>query len=267
MYQHIKEHKVNQQILIVGKDEKNNEEEALHFSKSLLKEYGPEENKGDLMSVVPEKNLISIDQVREISRFFSMRPLQHEIKIALILAADHLNVQASNALLKTLEEPPSYGYVILTAKSERAVLDTIRSRCWLIFNNKSYDLTEAFDTKDFYRLLRAIYLRDFAYTFQQKDFWDEQRERLLFEMKRFLRDVYIFQMTGEASLMRFSEGKSTKEKESFFDLVRRYQTMSSADLERIMDQIDKMKWSLKNNVNMRLTMETLIVEIMEALYD
>ena len=57
-----------------------------------------------------------------------MPPLETSKKIAIIENAQHLNASCSNALLKTLEEPPTYALIILQTNSASRILPTIRSR-------------------------------------------------------------------------------------------------------------------------------------------
>ncbi|MGC9360347.1 MAG: DNA polymerase III subunit delta' [Anaerolineae bacterium] len=72
---------------------------------------------------------ISIDQVRELRKFLSLTPFQASRRIALLLDFDDASTEASNALLKSLEEPPAHSILILTATSPQAILPTILSRC------------------------------------------------------------------------------------------------------------------------------------------
>lgn len=64
----------------------------------------------------------------------SLRPVCGGRRIAVIDDADAFNAESANALLKTLEEPPSYSLLILLAEDPGSLLPTIRSRCqWLRF--------------------------------------------------------------------------------------------------------------------------------------
>ncbi len=81
----------------------------------------------DLTEVVPEGAFTTIGQVREVVRLASGRPFEGTRR-AFILQADTLNVQASNALLKTLEEPEGETVFLLVATSREGVLPTILSR-------------------------------------------------------------------------------------------------------------------------------------------
>lgn len=75
------------------------------------------------------KKSISVDQARELPEFFSMSPSKAAYRVAIVDAADDLNVNAANALLKVLEEPPERGVLFLITHAPGRLLPTIRSRC------------------------------------------------------------------------------------------------------------------------------------------
>ncbi len=75
------------------------------------------------------KKSISVDQARDLPEFFSKSPSQAHYRVAIIDAADDLNLNAANALLKVLEEPPERGVVFLVTHAPGRLLATIRSRC------------------------------------------------------------------------------------------------------------------------------------------
>jgi DNA polymerase-3 subunit delta' len=75
------------------------------------------------------KKSISVDQARDLPEFFSKSPSQARYRVAIIDAADDLNVNAANALLKVLEEPPERGVLFLVSHAPGRLLATIRSRC------------------------------------------------------------------------------------------------------------------------------------------
>lgn len=75
------------------------------------------------------KKAISVDQARHLPEFFAKSPSQARYRVAIIDTADDLNVNAANALLKILEEPPERGVVFLITHAPGRLLATIRSRC------------------------------------------------------------------------------------------------------------------------------------------
>lgn len=78
------------------------------------------------------KEGIKIEQVRETIEMIGLSPLMSEKKVCLISRAENLGIEAANALLKTLEEPPADSILILTTNSEKRLPRTIISRCQMI---------------------------------------------------------------------------------------------------------------------------------------
>jgi len=76
-----------------------------------------------------EGGTLKVDQVREARRSLTLKPYQSKYRVALFLRFQEANDNASNALLKTLEEAPSYAVLILTADQVEGLLPTISSRC------------------------------------------------------------------------------------------------------------------------------------------
>lgn len=88
-------------------------------------------NHPDIIFVTHEKpSSIGVDEIREqVVEDAGIRPYRGNKKIYLIPDASKMTVQAQNALLKTLEEPPAYCHIMLIADNVDILLPTIRSRC------------------------------------------------------------------------------------------------------------------------------------------
>lgn len=76
----------------------------------------------------PNRSDVLIEQIRSLIDSLGAKPVRAPRRVAIIDDAETLNLPAQNALLKTLEEPPGYTVIILVSSSERALLDTVRSR-------------------------------------------------------------------------------------------------------------------------------------------
>ena len=76
-----------------------------------------------------DKKNIEIDQIREIIKFTNQSSFNNKLKFIIIDDVENLNINSSNALLKSLEEPNLNVYFILIFNSEMKISDTIRSRC------------------------------------------------------------------------------------------------------------------------------------------
>ena len=74
---------------------------------------------------------IRLNQIKEIIEFLGKKPLESERSIVIIEDIEKMNESASNALLKTLEEPNKGLFILITQRPEK-LLSTIRSRCQLI---------------------------------------------------------------------------------------------------------------------------------------
>ena len=79
-----------------------------------------------------EGGTLKVDQIREARRALNLKPYQARYRVALFLRFQEANDNAANALLKTLEEAPSYAVLILTADNPEQLLPTIVSRCEVI---------------------------------------------------------------------------------------------------------------------------------------
>ena len=76
-----------------------------------------------------EGGTLKVDQIREVRKSITYKPYQSKYRVALFLRFQEANDNAANALLKTLEEAPSYAVLILTADNPEQLLPTILSRC------------------------------------------------------------------------------------------------------------------------------------------
>jgi DNA polymerase-3 subunit delta' len=83
----------------------------------------------DVGMAKPYGRAILVDQMRDLEREANFRPYEGAARLFLIEDADKLNDASSNALLKTLEEPPVTSHLILITARPAALLPTIRSRC------------------------------------------------------------------------------------------------------------------------------------------
>ncbi len=86
----------------------------------------------DIGLVVPYNKNILVDAIRELEIEANFRPYEATARFFIIDDADKMNDSASNALLKTLEEPPAVSHLFLITSRPDALLPTIRSRCQML---------------------------------------------------------------------------------------------------------------------------------------
>jgi len=104
--------------------------ECRHCKKILAMAREPEASAHpDVITLVPDGRQIKIAQVREVLRIVPFPPIEARFRIVIVDPADALGEEAANALLKTLEEPPSRTRFILLTSRPAALLTTIKSRC------------------------------------------------------------------------------------------------------------------------------------------
>ena len=141
----IANHKISHAYILTGEAGMGRKSIANAFAMTLLCEKGGSEpcmschsckqvmsgNHPDLIYVTHEKpGSIGVDDVREqINDTIMIRPYSSYYKIYIVDEAEKMTVQAQNALLKTIEEPPSYAVIILITTNQEAFLPTILSRC------------------------------------------------------------------------------------------------------------------------------------------
>ena len=98
----------------------------------------------DIFRVKPQSKSrsILIDEIRALNQLLRQTALENGWKVAIINYADRLNDQASNALLKSLEEPPEKTLILLVTQSPQELLPTVRSRCqWIFLGNNELEST------------------------------------------------------------------------------------------------------------------------------
>lgn len=75
------------------------------------------------------KTVITVDEARKLKNFFALSATEGGRRVVIVDAADEMNPNAANALLKLLEEPPADAVILLVAHQPSRLLPTIRSRC------------------------------------------------------------------------------------------------------------------------------------------
>ncbi len=85
----------------------------------------------DIKNISPAtaKKVITVDQIRDLSRHMLLKAQMSGNKVAVISPAEQMNISAANSLLKTLEEPPEYSLLILVSSRPSMLPATVRSRC------------------------------------------------------------------------------------------------------------------------------------------
>ena len=114
--------------IIVGEDGIGKSNLANKLSRIILGKF-EERDYIDIINYRCKKASFGVDDVRGIVDEINKKPFEGDKKVIIIYDGNKLTVQAQNALLKTIEEPPKGVYIILLCESLELILDTIKSRC------------------------------------------------------------------------------------------------------------------------------------------
>ena len=86
----------------------------------------------DVMEVSPQKDVIKIEQMRLLKSTAYLKPMVGKKRVFIISDAEKMREEASNSLLKILEEPPSFSHIFLCTANPYLILPTIKSRCQVL---------------------------------------------------------------------------------------------------------------------------------------
>ncbi len=130
-----------QSFLIIAK----NKNEASSYTADLLKEKGV--NSLDINLQIYEKTM-GIADVRNIQKAILLKPFRGKTKAVIIDTYESITLEAQNALLKILEEPPANTIIVIMTAKRELILPTIISRCKIIvLKEKENKLTKANSTE------------------------------------------------------------------------------------------------------------------------
>lgn len=87
----------------------------------------------DVKILAPEKDVITVNNIREVEEFVSFQPLEGKYKVVIIKQAHKMNHAAANAFLKTVEEPPLRTTIILICENIHTLPEPLISRCFKIY--------------------------------------------------------------------------------------------------------------------------------------
>jgi len=224
--------KVSHAYIITGSVAGNRYDAAYDFAIKALDE---QDQKGhpDLVELTHEKpGTISVDEIRsQVTDQLAIKPFRASRKVVIIDEAEKMTVQAQNALLKTIEEPPAYAVILLLTSAEQMLLETIRSRCITVRLSEEDDADESEQKAEFISILRGDKDAQFKDT--------EEIAAFLETARTYFRDILVEKKTTMFGGSRYS-----------FE-----------ELGRILAAIDEAETRLKFNVNPELSIKLLMMEI------
>ena len=255
-------------------------------------------NHPDIIRVTHEKpNSISVDDIRtQVNHTVDIKPYQGPYKVYIIPQADLMTVQAQNALLKTIEEPPEYAVFLLLTENAEMLLPTINSRCVMLKLRNIKDtlikkyLMEKLQIPDYKAYMCAAFAQGNmgrAIMLANSEHFNEIREEAV-QLLKYIHEmelseivtavknitVYKLEITDYLDIIMIWYRdvllyKATKEidKVVFKDQIpfikEQAKKSSYEGIELILKSIENAKARLKANVNFDLVMELLFLTIKE----
>ena len=319
-HEQIKEHfknavetgKVSHAYILSGEAGMGRKSLANAFALSLLCEKGKPEpcmqchacrqvlsgNHPDLIYVTHEKPAsIGVDEIREqINNTIMIRPYSSYYKIYIVDEAEKMTVQAQNALLKTIEEPPSYAVILLLTTNQDAFLPTILSRCvqlklkplrdsvvkeYLIQSLKveeaQAEIYAAFARGNLGKAIHLASSEEFKLLYREvltllKNVKEMDIAMLLDYIKKMQEENLILDECLDFMQLWYRDilmYKVTKDmnclifKEEYTAVSRLCQNSSYEGLEAVLNAIDKAKARLAANVNTELALELMLLTMKE----
>jgi len=185
----------------------------------------------------------SIDSAREIKSSLTRRPYQSLAITIILVEAQSLTIEAQNALLKTLEEPPGPTQIYLTAQTVDSFLPTVRSRCHLIDLGPIETSLNEEDLKKAWTL------------------WREGRLGKLFDATDI--EPSVWAMLGRAFLLH-QLGTDEKEISPVIgegEIKKFTDQLNAADLQKFLKACQHTSELLSQNINRKLAMENLFLKL------
>lgn len=257
-----------------------------------------EHNHPDIIYVTHEKpNVISVDDIRhQLNNDIVIKPYSSKYKIYIVDEAEKMNIQAQNALLKTIEEPPAYGVILLLTTNADAFLPTILSRC-ITLNLKSVNeelikeyLMKKYQIPDYQADVCAAFAQGNvgkAIQLASSGEFNELKSAAISLVKK-LEDMDLYELNG--CIKQVNEYKSRIQeyfdlltlwfrdvlymkatndvnnlifKDEVYDIKKQAARRSFSGIETILQTLEQSRVRLNANVNFDLMIELLLLTIKE----
>lgn len=273
-----------------------------HRSESCMKcrscRQALDHNQPDIIYVTPEKpSNISVNDIRtQINNDMVIKPYSSRYKIYIVDHAEKMNIQAQNALLKTIEEPPAYGIILLLTTNADAFLPTILSRC-ITLNLKS--VNEELIKK---HLMKYYHIPDYqadvctafaqgnvgrAIQLASSEEFNELKNHVLslikkihdmefYELNQIVKDMNVYKkdMDQYLDLLMFWYRdvlyvKATNDinmlifRDEVYDIKKQAAKISYSGIEHVLQALETARVRLKANVNFNLVIKLMLLTIKE----
>ena len=281
----IKMGKISHAYIINGEEGSGKLRLAVHFAKALQCQEGTtgtacgqcksckqtdSGNQPDIKYIAHEKSGIGVDEIREqINDDIVIKPYSSRYKVYIVPDSEKMTVQAQNALLKTIEEPPEYAIIILLTTNADTFLQTILSRCVLL--NIRPVKEEAIKNQLMSEYGVGDYEAKVAATFANgnpgkaiklatsEDFKElkKQINEYFSLMRMWFRDILMYKATGSDDSLIFQD--------DYIIIRNMAEGCSFYDIDIILKSIDQAEKRIGSNVNFDASIEVLFLVIKERI--
>lgn len=238
------------------------------------------------------KNLIGKEQIsREMEPWLALKPYRAAHRAVIIKNSHLLSLEAANALLKTLEEPPDHAVIIMVADEDN-LLETILSRCQLVrfvpvpereiekfLLNRGYDEEKAYrgsrlgqgsiatalrfiEEAEFLKvwnlsreIISAFASGQVVEVYNSAEKMEKDPELITNMMETILRDLYIYQETGDEKLLTIPDN---------MEFIKAVKRVNTDKIMESLENIGSMKKYYRRNVNSLVINVNISFEIWQA---
>lgn len=226
--------------------------------KAFAKELYSKETNIDINNLVElieaENENISIEQIRDLNRKVFNKPYKLKYNLYVIKDAHFMRTEAQNAMLKTLEDLPSYSIIILLTNNRYKLLDTIISRCQLITleGKNAVDLDSELSKNTIHLLKEAL---------SNKYYFINKEKNLLKELSN-SKSEFLNLLSKIFIDAKFTD-RDTIENREYKNLLNRLDDFLISEVEELLIKIEKIRGLLDVKINFQLAIEDLFLTIMK----
>ena len=252
-------------------------------------------NQPDIIWVMRENASLGVEEIREkLCNTMDIKPFSSQYKIYIVPEAEKMTEAAQNALLKTIEEPPEYGVVILLTSNISALLPTIQSRCLTLeFRPLSTAVVEEFlrshyEIPDYLAKASAVFAQGNlgkAMRYARSEDFIERKDRILSLLRNIermtvsdmmaqikelgtrkdeIRDYIDLMELWYRDVLLFKATKNINAilfQEEVSHISREAMNRSYEKIELIIQGFEKAKMRLKANVSFEVAMELMLLNL------
>ncbi len=212
-------------------------------------------NHPDLIIVEPEGASIKISTVRNLQKKLGYKKYEAKYKVVIIVEANKMTPEASNCLLKVLEEPLDSTVFLLLAENRQNLISTIISRCQNVYLGLQENFNQMDDFDQYLLKIingNKIQMLEISAELEKKD--SDDIKLFLINLLYWFRDMVVWKNTDSKELLINRE---------WFETLKEYD-ISLKKCLLVMDKILETQKMIDSNANKQLALECLLLDIIPS---